>query len=152
EAEITRFLDGLGANAKPSLVENVRRSLQAETHLEIATAPSWRGEGAVDVKDLFACANGLLNLRTGALIPHTPEYFNLNWTDIHYDPEATCPAWEQFIAQVYPDDEQAVTLLQDWLGYCLTDDTSQQKMLMMIGVKRSGKGTIARVAQALVGP
>jgi len=37
------------------------------------------------------------------------------------------------------------------MGYCLTEDTSQQKAIALIGAKRSGKGTIARVLQALVG-
>jgi putative DNA primase/helicase len=38
-----------------------------------------------------------------------------------------------------------------WFGYCLMSDTRQQKMLMVVGPKRSGKGTIARVLRALVG-
>ena len=41
--------------------------------------------------------------------------------------------------------------LQEWFGYLLTADTRLQKMLMVVGPKRSGKGTIARVLAALVG-
>jgi len=37
------------------------------------------------------------------------------------------------------------------MGFMLTPDTSQQKGLMIIGPKRSGKGTIARVMQQLLG-
>ena len=33
----------------------------------------------------------------------------------------------------------------------LSADTSQQKMLLIVGPKRSGKGTIGRVLQALLG-
>jgi putative DNA primase/helicase len=44
-----------------------------------------------------------------------------------------------------------VELLQEWFGYCLVADTSQQKMLLMVGPKRSGKGTIGRVLTELVG-
>jgi len=46
---------------------------------------------------------------------------------------------------------QALDLLQEWFGYCLTADTSQQKMLMIVGPRRSGKGTIARMLARLVG-
>jgi P4 family phage/plasmid primase-like protien len=53
--------------------------------------------------------------------------------------------------QLFPDDPQSVDLLQDWFGYCLTGDTSQHKMLLIVGPKRSGKGTIARVLTQLVG-
>ena len=41
--------------------------------------------------------------------------------------------------------------LQEWFGYLLTPDTRQQKILMMVGPKRSGRGTIARVLKAMVG-
>lgn len=37
-------------------------------------------------------------------------------------------------------------------GYFLTNDTRQQKLFMLVGPKRSGKGTIARVIEALLGP
>ena len=46
---------------------------------------------------------------------------------------------------------ESLDLLQEWFGYCLTGDTSQQKMMLMVGPKRSGKGTIARVLTRLIG-
>jgi putative DNA primase/helicase len=52
---------------------------------------------------------------------------------------------------LWPSDQQSIDLLQEWFGYCLTPDTRQQKMLMMLGPKRSGKGTICRVLRSVVG-
>ena len=40
---------------------------------------------------------------------------------------------------------EAIDTLQEFFGYCLTADTRQQKAFALIGPKRSGKGTIARV-------
>ena len=60
--------------------------------------------------------------------------------------------WLAFLDQLWPDDPGAVELLQEWFGYCLLPDTAQQKILLIIGPKRSGKGTIARVLRALIGP
>ena len=37
------------------------------------------------------------------------------------------------------------------MGYVLGDDTRQQKIFLLIGPKRSGKGTIGRVLSGLVG-
>ena len=36
-------------------------------------------------------------------------------------------------------------LLQDWMGYTLTPDTSLQKILLCLGPPRSGKGTVYRI-------
>jgi putative DNA primase/helicase len=41
--------------------------------------------------------------------------------------------------------------VQEWFGYSLLPDTRQQKMLLLVGPKRSGKGTIGRVLKGLVG-
>jgi len=42
-------------------------------------------------------------------------------------------------------------LLQEWMGYLLLPDTSMQKIAMLIGPKRSGKGTISRIITSLIG-
>jgi P4 family phage/plasmid primase-like protien len=100
---------------------------------------------------LIGLANGLLDVGTGALVPHSPAHFTLGCAGFGYDAAAQCPTWLRFIGDVYPDDPETTQLVQEWMGYCLTLDTSQQKMLLMVGPKRSGKGTITRVLRELVG-
>jgi putative DNA primase/helicase len=60
--------------------------------------------------------------------------------------------WLGFLDQILGDDPQAKDLLQEWFGYRLTADTAQQKILMLVGPTRSGKGTIGRVQAGLLGP
>jgi len=62
-----------------------------------------------------------------------------------------CPRWRLFIAEVFGDDIEAVELLQDWFYYVLTGRTDLHKMLLWIGPKRGGKGTVARVLKKLIG-
>ena len=52
---------------------------------------------------------------------------------------------------LWGSDAEAVETLQEACGYFLTTDTRQQKIFMLVGPKRSGKGTIARVLVALLG-
>ncbi len=108
-------------------------------------------EGLPTSSHLIGLENGLLDTRTGELVPHSPAHFTLGCSAFGYDPQADCPEWLRFIGQVYPDDPETVALVQEWMGYCLTLDTRQQKILLMVGPKRSGKGTIARVLRELVG-
>jgi putative DNA primase/helicase len=85
--------------------------------------------------------------------PPTPRFFNAFALDYDFVPRAKEPvAWKEFLRQIWEDDGQTIDCLQEWFGYLLTPDTSQQKILMMVGPKRSGRGTIARVLKALVGP
>jgi putative DNA primase/helicase len=58
--------------------------------------------------------------------------------------------WFDSLDQIWPSDRHAVEALQEWFGYCLLPDTSQHKILMIVGPKRSGKGTIACVLLEVV--
>lgn len=60
-------------------------------------------------------------------------------------------AWERWAFQAAIAVGNCPRRLRTWFGYCLTGDTSQQKMLLIVGPKRSGKGTIARVLTRLIG-
>ncbi|MGW2821816.1 DNA primase family protein [Streptomyces sp. NPDC001443] len=117
-------------------------------------APAWiDGEGASEWDSglIVACANGLLRIRDRALLPHTPGFFNLVSVPFTYDPAATAPTWAWFLREVWPDDPDAIQAVQDWFGYVLSGRTDLQKILLMVGPSRSGKGTIARVLKELVG-
>ncbi|HUP77747.1 MAG TPA: phage/plasmid primase, P4 family, partial [Pirellula sp.] len=85
-------------------------------------------------------------------IAATPAYFTTCAVDYQFDHERpSCERWLQFLNDLWSKDPQSIDLLQEWFGYCLTPDTSQQKIMMLIGPKRSGKGTLARVLRSLVG-
>jgi putative DNA primase/helicase len=117
-------------------------------------APTWldaRTEPAP--ADVIACANGLLHLPTNRLLPHTPAYFNLNALNFADDPDASTPTqWLEFQGQLWPDDPEAISTLHEIIGYSLSADTGQEKIFLIVGPKRSGKGTIARVLTRLIGP
>ena len=59
--------------------------------------------------------------------------------------------WLKFLADAFPGDQESIDAMQQWFGYLLTSDTSQQKALICVGPKRCGKGTIGRVLKALLG-
>ncbi|MGW1375657.1 DNA primase family protein [Streptomyces sp. NPDC002446] len=95
--------------------------------------------------------HGLLRVSNRELLPLTPDFFNLVSVPFSYDPRATAPNWERFLHQVWPDDQASIDALQEWFGYVLSGRTDQQKILLIVGPTRSGKGTIARVMAELVG-
>ncbi|MEW2319507.1 DNA primase family protein [Streptomyces bauhiniae] len=119
-------------------------------------APAWfdsdgTGPDTTGWGPIVACENGLLRIRDRALLPHTPGFFNHVSVPFAYDPDATAPEWERFLAKLWPDAPDAINALQEWFGYVLSGRTDQQKILLMVGPSRSGKGTIARVMKELVG-
>lgn len=142
------------------MVDAVVDALAARCTRTVARMPTWLGhaqEGRPKARRVVAFQNGLLNLgdpdavRAGRLLPHTPLWFSTAVLPYDYDPEATCPTWSAFVAGIAGRDATWVPALQRWMGYLLTADTSQQKIAVLHGPPRSGKGTILRVLTAMLG-
>lgn len=136
-------------------VGDVFAALEAECNLPARIEPpSWLSNGDMpSAVELLPVENGLLHLVSGRLYPPTPLYFGLNAAGVRFDPDAPEPSeWVKFIDQIWDGDRQAIETLQELFGYFLTPDTSQQKIPLIVGPKRSGKGTIARILTSLLGP
>jgi hypothetical protein len=134
-------------------VDSAIDALRAVAHLsESYRAPCWVGVDGPPPSECLPCRNGILHLPARRLMASTPALFTHNALDYSYDPDATTPEqWHRFLADVWPDDAEARDVLQEMFGYLLTPDTSYQKMFLMVGPPRSGKGTIGRVLSRLVG-
>ena len=120
--------------------------------------PSWIGRERERASgDIIAFANGLLDLgrlhdrAQGVVMPHTPLWFSTNCLPHRYEPEAQCPRWLDFLAEVFEGDVGRIGALARWFGYNLTGDTRQQKFALLVGPPRSGKGTIMTVLTHVLG-
>lgn len=101
---------------------------------------------------IVAFENGLLDIGTRKLLPHTPSFFNQTAVPFAYDRGAPPPArWLSFLDELWPDDLAAIAALGEWFGYVVSGRLDLHKILLMVGPTRGGKGAIARILGALVG-
>lgn len=112
-----------------------------------------RGTSLNALRGYVPFRNGVLDVANETIIPGTP---NASWdmwwsVPLNYDETgAPCPNWLEFLKSIGLDDDD-IRLLRQWFGYLLSGSVSQQKMLLMLGPTRSGKGTIMRIAEAMLG-
>lgn len=90
--------------------------------------------------ELLNVKNGVVNLKTGELLPHSPDYRFTYRINIAYNKEARCEAWELFINSLGMAVE-TVLYLKRVCGYGLTGLTVEEIMFYLWGPTRSGKGT-----------
>ncbi|MCR4296247.1 MAG: phage/plasmid primase, P4 family [Elusimicrobia bacterium] len=100
---------------------------------------------------LLTCANGTIDLRSGALRKHDPADLITKWTPIDYDPEAKCALWEWFLTSVMGEDPDMVAFLQRAIGYSLTGDTREDAIFFLHGLGDNGKSTFVEIIQNLTG-
>jgi putative DNA primase/helicase len=93
--------------------------------------------------------NGLLDVNTGLLLPHSPEHLCSVRLPVRYDPDATCPEWESFIEQVFPDD--AKELAWQIIAWLMRPDVSLQKAILLLGEGGNGKSTYLAGVTAFLG-
>lgn len=101
-----------------------------------------------DVRGMIL-SNGVLE--DGRLLPHSPLRFNLTSLPFAYDKDAVPEEWLKFLESSLPGDETGHAFLQEWFGYVLSGRTDHQMMASLVGASRSGKGTIVRVLEAMLG-
>jgi putative DNA primase/helicase len=150
--------DGYALNITTGFVGNVRNAMLSMIP-QVERQPSWLDDAKNwPANEVLACSDGLIHIPTfveggsSFCLPLTPRFFSTLNLGYPFDPTGRCPElWHKFVNQLWPDDPESIKLLQEWLGYLLTLDTSLQKMLIMFGPGGSGKGTILDVTRHLIG-
>jgi putative DNA primase/helicase len=102
----------------------------------------------------LAFTNITLNLKTFEPEPHSPAHYITAGVPYDYDPNATGPNWDRYMTYLREHPEvgpEVVDFLIEYLGYCLTADTSAEIMLFLVGKRGSGKSTFIEGAEAMLG-
>jgi putative DNA primase/helicase len=100
---------------------------------------------------LLGVPNGVVDLRDGALrVGRRDDRITMN-TTAPYEPEALCPRWTQFIAEIFADDLELTSFIQRAVGYSLTGITTEQVLFLLFGTGANGKGTFANTLKWALG-
>lgn len=102
----------------------------------------------VPVGRLLPVRNGLLDVRTGELLQHTEDEPVWALLPVDWDPAATCPTFDAWLDERC--DDQAGVLLEA-VGLMLLPSWDQRRAVFLFGPSRSGKSTLLRLLQAIVG-
>jgi P4 family phage/plasmid primase-like protien len=100
-------------------------------------------------KDLLNLQNGILNINTGQLFPHNPEYIFFTQLPLKHNPFAVC----EKINNVFLDivNKEDITLIQELFGFCLYRSYFIKKAFILTGVKHTGKTTIINILIKMLG-
>jgi putative DNA primase/helicase len=134
-------------------IADLLEALAAVAHLrDTVHPPQWiSGAGAPATTALVSVANGLLDVRTRQLHAHDPGFFNTVAVPFDYDPAVGADRWLSFLQTLWPDDPESIATLAEFFGYVVSGRTDLQKILLLVGPTRAGKGIIARILKSMIG-
>jgi P4 family phage/plasmid primase-like protien len=112
-----------------------------------------RKAAPVDSKIYFQ--NGVLDLSTQMMYPHSPDNNNTGALAVSYDPNADRGEWDSHMARLFGglyDGAERVALLQEIIGWLMvTDNLGVEKCVAFDGATRAGKGVILNAIAQIVG-
>jgi len=132
----------IGGKAKKSNLGDILKLLEIETAIE--NDEIYRSGRILNLR------NGLLDL-DGGLKPHTPDFISTVQIPVNFDENAECPTWRRCLSEWFPDENDVIGLLQEFFGICLVPDSSQHKVLILLGGGANGKSVACGVLKSLVG-
>lgn len=101
---------------------------------------------------LFNCENGIVDLKTGNLLPHDSKYLMSMKAFAEYDTEARKPLlWLKFLDDVTGGDKELQRYLQKCVGYSLTGSIQEQCAFFLYGMGNNGKSTFLETISDVLG-
>ncbi len=105
------------------------------------------------IPNVINVQNGLLNMDTLELKAHTPDHVSFYQISVDYDKDAKCPTWDKCMDDWMAGDEseEKKLLLQNYVGYILSNTMKYHSSLFIVGDGINGKSTFADTVAMLVG-
>ena len=100
---------------------------------------------------LLNCANGMIDLRSGQLLPHARDTFVTQFVEAVFEPSAPCPNFERFFSDILSGDAELIEYLQSAAGYAATGETREQCFFVLHGDGANGKSTFLNAIRSLLG-
>jgi P4 family phage/plasmid primase-like protien len=99
---------------------------------------------------LLTVANGTIDLCSGTLLRHQRDHRITKLAGVTWDPAATCPTWDAFLARVLPD-PAVRAFVRRAVGYSLTGSVREQCLFFLYGLGANGKSTLITTLLTLLG-
>lgn len=99
--------------------------------------------------------NGLLELSTMKLLPHTSDVFTINQIPYEWTGKATpTPYFDKILNDMFSDREDSKTFVKEWMGLILSNisftNHNFKKALLMVGAGDSGKSQLKKLTEYIL--
>ncbi len=92
------------------------------------------GEELDEKPMLFPCANGVIDLETGRLLPGRPNDYLVKSSPIAWEGiDAPCPLWEKTLIEIFNGSKPLVSYLRRLLGYGMTGLVTEKVFPVLYG-------------------
>jgi putative DNA primase/helicase len=99
---------------------------------------------------MINCKNGMLDPKSGQLLPHSQHYYSTSQVPVEWDETAECPNWLEWLTERQPEAEVRQQIAEVF-GDVLVREKNYHKFFFWFGEGSTGKSTTVNVLKWLVG-
>ena len=99
----------------------------------------------------FSFLNCDLKFDDGTILPHSPEHLTTMQSGVSFDLTATAPNFKKFLNDIFADDEDTISFLQEFFGYVLQVSQRANAFLVIVGPGANGKSVLVSILASLIG-
>lgn len=99
----------------------------------------------------FNTPGGVIDLKTGVVLPHNPNFYFTKISSVEYSENADCPRWLSFLDDIFSGDKELIRYIQKAVGYSITGSTAEQCAFFCYGTGRNGKSTFLEIVREICG-
>lgn len=142
------YLQDYHKHCKKSRSNAAKRAMVREFEHLVPVAPSDFDSD----KLLVNAQNGVIDLKTGQIVPHSPDLLmtRMLGTSLPESPKKP-EKWLNFLSETFGGSDEMVRYIQKLTGYMLSGETSEQCVFFMFGNGSNGKSVLLEVLRRLLG-
>lgn len=121
-------------------------------HTNISNQISIKGDEMDTNPWLFACKNGVIDLRTGELRHGRPDDLISKASPVEFTGiDTPVPAWDLFLRQITQEHQPLIDYINRLFGYGITGFTVEHFLPILWGQGRNGKGVLVETISSILG-
>ena len=129
-------------------IPNIKRNQKAEV---LDCLNDIAEEKTVANARYIAFRNGILDITSGEMQPHTPEIVITNKIPWDYNPAASSTLVENTLNKISCGDMAIRALIEEMIGYCFYRSNAYKKSFLLAGGGDNGKSTLLDAIKAVLG-
>lgn len=97
------------------------------------------------------CLNGVVDVRNGKLLEHSPDYMFRHCIPVNYIPGAKCRRFLEYIHLITNGNQELILLIRVILGYIFSHYNNAKIAFVLYGIPHTGKSGFCKLVEGIVG-
>jgi putative DNA primase/helicase len=97
------------------------------------------------------CRNGVVDVMSGEILPHSPDFLFRQTINANYAPDSRCDKFLEYVDFITGNNEELKRLLRVIIGYICSHYTNAKTAVLIYGIPHTGKSVLCNAISRIIG-